>query len=73
MWTKLLVDFFVGLIKGILGERSRDKAHQVSGELAVENKVVEAANERAKDAKKVAEDISGLSDDELDKRMLDGQ
>lgn len=66
----LIVNFFVGMFKSWLGEKSRDKANQVSGEIAAEHGVVVAANERAKDAKEVHEDISRLSDDDLDNRML---
>lgn len=52
-----------------MGERSRDKGQQVSGELAVENKIIGAANERGKDAKENAEKNATLSDDALDDLM----
>lgn len=65
----VLIAFVVSLIKGVLGEYSRDKAQQVSGEVATENKIIEAAGERAKDAAKNAEVIAELSDDDLDNLM----
>lgn len=72
-FVSAVINFLVSLIKGVLAERARDKANQVSGELAAENEILEAAAERGRGAKQVSEDVSGMSDDELDKRMRGGE
>ena len=69
---KAVFGFFVDLFRAAYGEKSRDKANQRSGEYAVENDVVIAANERAKDAKKVSDNVNASSDDDID-RVLGGE
>lgn len=64
-----LGNFLIGLFKGWLGERSRDKANQVAGEVVTENKIIQAAGERAKDANETLTELSSLDDDALFERM----
>ena len=69
-WVAILAQILAALLRGFLGQKSETKAQQVSGEMAAENEIQQAAAERGKNAQKNADTVAGLSDDELDRLLV---
>lgn len=66
---EFLARLIVAIVNLLFGGYKQASEQQEAGEIATETEIKNAANERAKGARKNAENISSLPDDELDERM----